>query len=147
MKQLTMTHERYTNICQMLNSSDVENHTIGLSILEEQPFKENAAFILLIKKEAPVSNKLWETHAPQLYKELKDIRNLDVEKVLTYKSILQALVEIKAPIDQIQFYLETFSKYLHKQIIAIGYDFIEDLELKIKLKEKHEQSGELSESK
>lgn len=139
-----MTRERFENVRKMLESPDPENQVIGLSILEEQDFKSNAAFILLCKKYSVATNKQWETHAPNLFSQMKNIHNLDVEKVLTFKAILQALTELKAPYEQIQFYLSTFSTYLHEQLTHLGYDFIEDLELNIKLKPEYEQPGEPS---
>jgi hypothetical protein len=141
-EKLPMTRERFENVRKMLESPDQENQVIGLAILEEQDFTDNAAFILLCKKYGSATNKMWEEHAPVLYKRMKSIQGLDVEKVLTFKAILQALTEIKAPYEQIQFYLSTFSAYLYEQLKSLGYDFIENLELNIKLKAEYEQHGE-----
>jgi hypothetical protein len=141
-EKMTMTRERFENVRKMLESPDPENQVIGLAILEEQDFRANSAFILLCKKYSVATNKQWETHTPRLYKQMKDIPDLDVEKVLTFKAILAALTKIKAPYEQIQFYLSTFSAYLHEQLKSLGYDFIEDLELNIKLKAEYDQSGE-----
>jgi hypothetical protein len=141
-EKLKMTKERFDNVRKMLESPDLENQVIGLSILEEQDFISNSAFILLCKKYSVASNQQWELHAPKLYAQMKSIPNLDVEKTLTFKSILEALTKIKAPYEQIQFYLMVFSAYLYEQLRNLGYDFIENLELNIKLKSEYEQSGE-----
>ena len=141
-----MTRERFENVRRMLESPDAENQVLGLAILEEQNFEENMAFILLAKKYTHATNAMWEEHAPTIYKSLGDIPDLNLDKVFTFKVILKALTVMKAPYDQIQFYLSTFSAYLLEQLKSLGYDFIEDLDLNIKLKEGYEQSGELVES-
>lgn len=141
-----MTRERFESVRRMLESPDKENQVLGLAILEEQDFQENMAFILLAKKYTHATNAMWEEHAPTLYQKLGEIQGLDLDKVFTFKVILKALTVMQAPYDQIQFYLSTFSAYLLEQLNSLGYDFIEDLDLNIKLKKGHEQSGELVES-
>jgi hypothetical protein len=141
-----MTRERFENVRKMLESPDKENQVLGLAILEQQDFKENMAFILLAKKYTHATNAMWEEEAPTIYKQLGEIQGLDLNKVFTFKSILRALTVMQAPYDQIQFYLSTFSAYLLEQLNSLGYDFIEDLDLNIKLKQGYEQPGEPVES-
>lgn len=141
-----MTRERFENVRKMLESPDKENQILGLSILEEQDFKENMAFILLCKKYTHATNKMWEEHCPTMWKQLGEVKGLDLDKVFTFKAILQALTVMNAPYDQIQFYLSTFGAYLLEQLKSLGYDFIEDLDINIKLKPEYEQSRESVES-
>lgn len=134
-QKLTMTRERFENIRKMIESPDKDNQVMGLSILEEQNFHENVAFILLAKKYSHAGNAEWEANAPTIFAEMKKISCIDVDKVFTFKMILEALTELKVSFDQTQFYLDTFSAYLTEQMIELGYDFIESIDLKIKLKE------------
>ena len=141
-----MTRERFENVRRMLESPDKENQILGLAILEEQDFHENIAFILLSKKYTHATNDMWKEHAPTIYAELEAIPGLSLDNVFTFKKILEALTVMKAPYDQLQFYLSTFSAYLLEQLKSLGYDFIEDLDLNIKLKDGYEQPRELVQS-
>ena len=136
-----MTEEKFQNVCKMLESPDQENKVLALSIIEAHDFQGNLAFILLAMKYGFASNALWEENSPEIYAKLKAIKCIDLDKALTFKNIMEALAEQKAPHEQGQFFLNVFSKYLFKQIAVLGYDFIEDIELVIKLKPEYEQNG------
>ena len=138
-----MTIERFQNVVKMLESPDNENRILALSILEEQDFVGNLAFILLCKKHGHAGNEMWKENAPITFQKMSEIPGLDIEKQFTYKLILEALTKTKAPIPQIQFYLDEFSRYLLKQIQNLGYYFVEDVEMKLKIKD-HDQIGEFS---
>lgn len=129
-----MTRERFENVRKMIESTDKENRTLGLVILEEQDFQENVAFILLAKKYFQGGNDEWEENAPKMLKRMKAINCLDVDRVFTFKTILKALREVNAPYPQIQFYLSTFGAYLLEQLQGLGYDFIDELDINIKIK-------------
>ena len=138
MEDEIMNQERFESIKKMLESSDVENQTLALSILAEQDFVKNAAFILLCKKYSNADNTLWNEHAEGIMIHIRNTNALDVNRILTFKNILEALVEIKAPPHQIKFFMEAFGIYLNDQLKTLGYDFIENLEINIKLKPEYE---------
>jgi hypothetical protein len=93
----------------------------------------------MCKKQGYANNALWEEHAPSHANTIAEIKCLDSSKALTFKSVLRALVELKAPIEQIDFFLKRFGDYLVDQMQALGYDFIEDIQMNIKLKEDYGQ--------
>jgi hypothetical protein len=54
--------------------------------------------------------------------------------VLTYKKILDLLTSRKVPTDDIEFYLSKFGEYLNSTLHSLGYDVIEAVEIKLKIK-------------
>lgn len=147
---MDLSKEKYENIINMLLSDDQENVVLGLSILNELDFHKNIVEILLIKKHARKTNaKLYEEHAPKLWEYLKELENnniLNLKTQFTYKYVMSVLTKLDCNSDQLQFFMQDFSEYLYKQCVSMGFDFIERLDIKLKYKELHEQSGELSQS-
>lgn len=128
------TLEKFDSVVKMLQSTDEENIVLALTLIEQLEFKENLVFILLAKKNAHCNNPMWEKNAPVTFRNLKAVTP-NVSKVLTFKKILQILVAQKVDAEQMQFYLDVFAKYLKEQITAQGMDFVEDIEMKIKIKQ------------
>lgn len=140
-----MTIDRFENVLRMMESTDIENRSVALGILEQLDYSENLAFILLCKKHGAASAHEWEQQAPNLYKKLAAIPGMDMNRAITYKTALHHLKAMNAPVAQIQFFLDEFSRYLVRQLQSMGYDFIEDLEIRMKIKD-HDQIGKFSES-
>lgn len=131
---MEITQEKYDNIIKMLKSPDESNQIFGLTILNELSFSDNITKILLILKHSNTNIGLWQKHAPGLYVDLSDLKELDLKKHITYKHLLNTLIVNKVSAEQIEFYMNDFSKYLLNQIQAMGYDYIDDIHLSIKLK-------------
>jgi len=143
---IKLTAETHDNIVEMMNSIDLENRVVALNCIENVDFNENLVYILLLKKQGGASSSEWSTHAPNTSKLLKGI-GINLDTSLTWKQYLEILIKRDTTPDKIQFYLDRFVAVIHKSITALGYDFIETLEVKVKLKTKHgEQSGTISES-
>jgi len=143
---IKLTAETHDNIVEMMNSVDLENRVVALSCIENVDFKDNLVYILLLKKQGGASTSEWTTNAPHTCKLLKSI-GVNLDTTLTWKQYLEILIKQDTAPDKIQFYLDRFVKVIHKSITALGYDFIETLEVKVKLKTKHgEQSGTISEN-
>jgi hypothetical protein len=135
-----MTIEKFNNVIRMLESSDEENRVLALTIIEQQDFVGNLAFILLCRKRGSADRKLWEEHSPTTWEKMSKIEGLDMNKAFTYKVILRALTEVKAPIPQIQFYMNEFSNHILGQLQNLGYEFIENIEFIVKVKD-HDPIG------
>jgi hypothetical protein len=143
---IKLTSETHDNIVEMMNSVDLENRVVALNCIENVDFKDNLVYILLLKKQGGASTSEWTTNAPHTCKLLKSI-GVNLDTTLTWKQYLEILIKQDTTPDKIQFYLDRFVKVIHKSITALGYDFIETLEVKAKLKTKHgEQSGTISEN-
>jgi len=144
-KIIVITAESYKSIANALNSKDEENHVVGLTTIENIDFKKNLVKILLLKKTCDVSPESWKKHAPKTFAKLKKI-GTDPTVVETYKSLLSILVKNNASKDDIQFFLDIFSDHIFKSIKGLGFDFIDDTEITIKLKDNDKQNRVLSES-
>ena len=146
---MEITIEKYQNIVSMLQSTDAENHTVALGIIDTLKFDKNKLQILLMLKHSKAGPKTWAEHAPKAWKKIEDLHEKgiigDINRNLTYKQILSIITKLKLEPDEFDFYMADFSNYLMEQVKSLGYDFIESMEIKIKYKE-HEQCGELSES-
>lgn len=145
MQKISLTGETYRSVLDMLNSSDQENVVMGLSIIEETNRIKGMACILMLKKSAKVAVNLWNEHAPQTCLWMKSL-DAPVEGVITYKKILEIITHHKVETSQMQFFMDEFGKHLFDQIKQLGYDFVEDLEIKLKLKTHAQQDGQSGES-
>lgn len=142
---MELTKEKYQNILGMLNSPDEQNKMMGLSVLNEQSFRDNTVKILLLKKHSNCSDELWKEHAPTVWGYMSEIEGLDVKKVFTFKSIMQVMRKREMTASDLHFYMEDFNAYLMNQFKIMGFDYIESIDITLKLKE-DELSSEPSES-
>ena len=141
-----MTNERFRSVKQMLLSEDVENNVMALIILDAQHFQENLAFILFAMKYSRNSREVWLENAPQICKKISLIDGFDFDTTLTFKKILEVLMFMKAPYEQIEFTLIVFGDHLKEQMVILGYDFIEDIDITIKLNKEYEKQRQHRES-
>ena len=142
-KVIELTEERFDNIVEMLKSPDEENHTLALTIINGVHIKNNLVYVLLARKLGHASEALWKEHAPKIHRAYTQMEGdyFNTNKNITFKAILRALTEMEAGVDQVQIFLNYFCKHLLYQIQNLGYDFVEDMNIIIKLKEEyHEQS-------
>lgn len=144
MNSIELNQNTFKNVLAMLNSVDPENNVVALSCIENVEFNENIAYILLLKKMGvKTDNKQWMEHAPTAYKLLKE-SGADVTGNITFKEALNILVKRKVKPEDIQFYLNQFLDHLSDSIKGLGYDFIDELEITVKLKTKEgEHNAEL----
>src|SRR5687767_7707008 len=102
---LVLNAQTCDNILGMINSVDQENKVVALSCIDNVDFSENLTFILILKKEGQATSAEWTEHAPNTSKMLKSI-GVNMDTTLTFKKVLEILVERKVPRDHIQFYLD-----------------------------------------
>ena len=133
--KVILTQEEYRNLLKMMTSDDTENHLLALSIIDNCNVIESKVIILLLKKMGKPTIDLWKEHASNVVKELKKT-NLDIEKVITYQALLDHLLTTGSAEDQVTFFLKEFAEDLKNNIKSIGYNFIEDIEIELKLKDK-----------
>jgi len=142
MTKTVFTPDQFDNLIKMGSSSDKENQMLALQLIETVPFQEHLVYIMLLKKLGKIESATWKEHGNKTYLKLKKV--VDVDRVITYKKIFDMLGKVKSNKDQVEFFLNYFAKYLENQCKALGYDFIETLEIKIKTKNETE-SGIISE--
>ena len=125
--------ESFDAVLTMMNSSDKESVVMGLVCIEEMDTTTGLVFLLLMRKLANVTDELWRTHAP---KKVTALANMGIASgtVLTYKKILDLLAERKVSTDDIEFYLTKFGAYLNETLHQLGYDIIEAVDIKLKIK-------------
>jgi hypothetical protein len=144
---VTLKAETFDNVLNMLNSVDPENRVVALSCIENVDFKTNLVYIMLLKKQGDKATTAeWKEHAPKVCQMLSSI-NINLDNALTYKQILEILTKHKVSAEDIQFYLDKFARTLFTSIKGLGYEFIDSLEINLKLKTANgEQIGTISES-
>jgi len=143
--QTTIDANAYDNVLKMINSVDTENRVVALTALDNVDFNKSLSYLLLFKKQGNASGAEWAEHAPKVTGMLKGI-GINTDSVLTFKQILEIMVKRKVPVEDIQFYLNRFGDHLFNSIKNLGYNFIDTLEIKIKLKtEDGEQSTTITE--
>lgn len=131
---LVLDATSFDNIAAMMNSQDKENLNVAFAVLENCNKKDSLVYLLLLKKDTKPKAEEWKTNAPETYKFLKNI-GADPDKVITFKQGLNVLTAQKVPADDTQFYLKYFGNYIFESVKKMGYDFVEGVEVKLKVKE------------
>lgn len=137
--------ETHDNIVDMINSVDKENRVVALTCIENVDFNPNLVYILLLKKQGDASSAEWKEYAPNTSGMLKGL-GINIEEPLTWKQMLNVMGKQQVPEKDIQFYLDRYVKYLYNSIRNLGYDFIDKLEITLKLKSNGQQNRTTSES-
>ena len=149
MTKTIFTPDQFDNLIAMGKSPDIENQILALQLIETVNFDEHLIYIMLLYKLGKIEPETWYIHGSKTYKQLKrkwSYAGLTMASVITYKRIFAMLGTVKKnKEEQIQFFLRYFGSYLEKQCKALGYDFIETLEIKINSKNETE-SGIVSKS-
>jgi len=132
-----MNISKFQNVLRMLLSKDTEDQITALCIFEELSFKEHMCFILLAMKHSNsnLDMVLWKEHCPKILENINALEGMVLDKPLTYKNILKIITIHKVDNSQMQFFLDEFSSHMLNQMRALGYNFIEEIELTIKVKE------------
>jgi len=131
-KETNLTPTTFENVLQMGKSQDKENHIVALNIIENIDFKDNLSYILLLKKNSNIDGESWKEYSPKVTESL-DKLGIPYSKSPTYKQMLQILVEQKAPVEDLNFFCTMFSKELTTSVKNLGYDYIDDLDITIKI--------------
>ena len=144
MTESKFTSKQFYNLIDMGSSLNKEDQVLALCLIESIELKEHLVYVLLFRKLCKIEDAMWLEHCPTTYKKLKKV--VDLQKTVTYKTIFEVLGKAKVDIEQMQFFLDYFSKYLSEQCKSLGYDFIDQLEIRIKSKATDDQPGITSKS-
>lgn len=140
--KIILGKETYSQLKDMLESSDKENAVVALSCIEASDFKQNITYVLLMMKEANVDRKLWNEHAAET---VKKYRALGIVDRITYKKILEISLAYKVHLDDIQFFMSRFAVHMMDEInrkLQPGDRKIEQLLIQINPNEQSRPIGE-----
>ena len=128
-RRLKIDEPYYYNLLEIISSSDVENQKIAFQIIENMDYEDNFVYILFLYRSCDVKKRaVWNQFAPNscsFCEDLKDKYSLNVTGL--YKSMKGKVTE-----DQQDFVSRQFSTSLLKTLSNYGYDFIEEIQFKIK---------------
>jgi hypothetical protein len=127
-----ITIEKYNNILKMMQSPDEETKMMGLTLVEQSAIKRNLGFVLMLKKQGYITNEMWKKNAPETMDQMKEL-SIDPEQVLYFQTINEILLKNKVAIEQVQFVLDHFAKFLKKEMVNSGYDNISDILITINI--------------
>lgn len=142
--KIVLGRDTYNQIKAMLESPDKENAVVALSCIENSDFRLNITYILLCIKEANIPFTFWKEHAAETCKKYAQLK---IGKPLTYKQIIEKIIEYKVSVEDMQFFMDRFAIKLVEDInrnIAIDENQIADI--KITIKPKQDESRTVSES-
>ncbi len=129
----------------MLESPDEENIIVALTCIENSDFKANIAYVLLMMKESNVAFKNWPQYAPKTMEKYRALGILTEKRTLTYKKILEVILDYKVSVKDIQFFMNRFALSMMNDINSKrgpGESLIEHITIKIN----NEQNGSTGES-
>jgi len=126
---MTITQKEYQNLLTILNSSDEENKIVGLTTLENLKYEANEIYIMLLLKHSSLSAKLIEEHAPSLVKLHSDLITYNSIWVKMKKKNMKKIVNKEI----VEFFLQDWLNFMKDSLKSAGYDFIEDLNIKIEI--------------
>lgn len=142
-ERITLSRDTYDQLKSMLESPDEENAIVALSCIEASDFKSNITYVLLIMKEADVDFQLWKAHAAETMKKYRALGIMTGH--LTYKKIMEVILQYKCPLEDIQFFMNRFALHMKEEInskLESGANKIEELLIQINPHEQSRTTGE-----
>lgn len=134
LKDIIIDEDTYINLTKMLGSSE-EDKILALTNINNLDQKANVIPILFLRKECTKTNlELWKEHANKSIKYQRTLGVDDSNNVIKYKNILAAINKQKVKKESnIEFFCRRFEVFVKANLI--GFDFIENVELKITVKD------------
>lgn len=129
---MTITEEKLENLIKMMDST-VEDQVVALTIINND-VKDNPVAVLIAYKFSKAKVSLWEENAPLALTFVQKVSNGSENLNLSFKNIFDAILKNKYSAENMELFLNKFSKFLTDQCLGFGYNFIESIDMKIKLK-------------
>jgi hypothetical protein len=128
-QRLSINEEYYYQLLPLIKSSSKEDYELAFQIIENMNYSENFIYMIFLYKETTKSMKAaWKEVAPKSYmycEKLKDQYSLNLVGI--YNSVKNEIND-----EDKLFVQNQFSKSLMNTLHNYGYDFIDDLQIKIK---------------
>jgi hypothetical protein len=132
---MEITKEKYESILAMVQSKDRENWTVAFEILDQVKLnKKNVIPVLLLLKNGLVPDHYLEEAYADFYKRIKRLLNKSNVSSPTFKEMFDVACKKKVPEESMQLYVECFTGEFISKLHLLGYDFIEGMDIKFKLK-------------
>jgi hypothetical protein len=134
---MVIKEDKLANIIKMLDADNKEDRVTALSVLE-QNVKDNPIAILLAFKIGRKANwKEWEDETTQAWTYINKVKKTkaNVALRLTFKDIFDHILRAKHSPDQMELFLKYFSQFLTNECLNLGYDFVQNINMEIKLKQ------------
>ena len=106
---------------------------VALTIINND-VKDNPVAVLIAYKFSKAKVSLWEENAPLALAFVQKVSNGSENLNLSFKNIFDAILKNKYSAENMELFLNKFSKFLTDQCLGFGYNFIESIDMKIKLK-------------
>jgi hypothetical protein len=131
MKKISI--EKYYNIKEMLRSKNSEDWVVACTVLEQIPHDEkNHLFIKLLLKFSSMGSHWIKENHPVLYDELNSDKDAVFNANYTYNELFKSIKRSKTSEDQVKVLVEEFSQATLDILTNMGYDFIEEINIKYK---------------
>jgi hypothetical protein len=131
MKKISI--EKYYNIKEMLRSKNSEDWVVACTVLEQIPHDEkNHLFIKLLLKFSSMGSHWIKENHPVLYDELNSDKDAVFNANYTYNELFKSIKRSKTSVDQVKVLVEEFSQATLDILTNMGYDFIEEINIKYK---------------
>lgn len=128
-RRLKIDEEYYNSILSMIESPDDENLKLSFQIIENMDYEDNFIYILFLYRACTTqTRKLWAEIAPNSAKFCEDLKVKHSLNVIG----LHATLKGKVSKQQEEFVNRQFGQTLMKTLRNYGYEFIENIDLKIK---------------
>lgn len=124
--------DQLNNIVAMLNGT-TEDAIVSLTIIDNV-LHSKTALALLSYKFSGCDYSLWQEHAPETYAYVKEICGSEVRvPAITFDQIYNKLCQIDKEHEYETFY-KHMSLYLIKHCLGMGHKFMNNVEIKMKMK-------------
>lgn len=128
-RRLKITEEYYNSILKMIASPNKEDLVLSLQIIENMNYEDNFIYILFLYRACnEPQRKLWIDIAPKSGNFCEDLKAKHTLNVIgLHKTLIGKVTK-----EQEDFVNKEFGKTLRNTMRNYGYDFIEEINLKIK---------------
>lgn len=131
---VVLTKSSVIGIQQLLSSTDKDNETVVLSILEECNHVESLPWLLMIYREMTIElQKELSGKAPTLTNFLSN--HIEVGKTLSISDTYDKLKKIPGTEAVTEYMIECFAKKMTDQLLNWGFQFMQEYDLIIKRKD------------
>ena len=132
MEKVKFNKEETKNLLGMLQSTDMENHTVAFEALNNADLKNYFGELLVLYKYSKKSKSDWEKQCPNAWGILK--KHINHSETLTSGKCLSLMTQHKASKNSLELYLEHFVVDMVGFLEQLGYP-ADKFNIKIELKE------------
>lgn len=133
-EKAVITKEEIIGIHRLFTSTDKENETVGLSILEECDHLQSLPWLIILYREMSIDlQKELSNKAPKLDEFLSNY--IKVGNTLSINDCYNLLIKIANSEAVIEYMISRFSDTLSNQLLNWGFQFMQEYDLIIKPKD------------